>query len=536
MSFSQIMSARFDGWKSRVAICVAALFLAVAAREATAGQKPNIVFILADDLGYGDVRCFNPQSQIATPHLDRLAADGMIFTDAHSSSAVCTPTRYGLLTGRYNWRSRLKHGVLGGMSPPLIEPGRLTVGAFFQQNGYHTACIGKWHLGLGWKLKDKVTGFDDTIEKGPDGWNADFTQPIQRGPTSMGFDYFYGIAASLDMVPYTFIENDRVTVVPTVDKSFPMMLGHTNRTRFGPAAADFEAVEVLPELTRKAEAYITGRAPAASNGIPFFLYLPLAAPHTPTVPTPDWRGRSDLNAYGDFVMQVDAAVGRIVKALDDGGLRSNTWVVFTSDNGCSPQAKYNELLPKGHNPSAQFRGTKADIFEGGHRVPFIVRWPDRVKPGSKSGQLVCLNDFFATCGEILGRKLPQNAAEDSVSILAALEGRDTTPLREALVHHSINGSFAIRKGDWKLALCADSGGWSAPRPGSPAAKELPELQLYNLKVDIGETDNVAGAHPDVVSRLSLLLEKYVNEGRSTPGAPQANTAPVQIRNRTQAGK
>lgn len=508
----------------------AALLLALVGSVCAADTKhPNIVYILADDLGYGDVRCLNPQGKITTPHLDRLAAAGMIFTDAHSSSAVCTPTRYGLLTGRYNWRSRLKSGVMGGMSPPLIEPGRLTVPAFLQQQGYHTACIGKWHLGFEWSRRPDTAPFTDGIEKGADGWRVDFSKAIARGPNAYGFDYFFGLAASLDMVPYAFIENDRVTKVPTVDKAFPMMSGRTNgATRKGPAAADFEAIDVLPTLTRRAVAYINERAGDAKSGRPFFLYVPLNAPHTPIAPSKEWQGKSGLNPYADFVMETDARVGEVLDALDRSGVAGNTLVIFTSDNGCSPEAKFPELLSKGHNPSAQFRGTKADIFEGGHRVPFFVRWPVRVKPGTTSGQLICLNDLFATCADLLGAKLPDNAAEDSVSLLPALEGRATTPIREALVHHSINGAFAIRQGSWKLELCADSGGWSAPRPGSPAAKSLPAPQLYDLAADLAETNNVARAHPEVVARLTQLLEKYAADGRSTPGAAQPNTTPVVI--------
>ena len=509
---------------------VALLVLFAGSARASDTKPPNIVYILADDLGYGDVRCLNPQGKIATPHLDRLAAAGMIFTDAHSSSAVCTPTRYGLLTGRYNWRSRLKSGVMGGMSPPLIEPGRLTVPAFLQQQGYHTACIGKWHLGFDWPRQLDTAPFTDGIEKGADGWRVDFSKPIARGPNALGFDYFFGLAASLDMVPYSFIENDRVTKVPTMDKAFPMMFGRTNgATRKGPAAADFEAIDVLPTLTRRAVAYINERASAAKSGRPFFLYIPLNAPHTPIAPSKEWQGKSGLNPYADFVMETDARVGEVLDALDRNGVADNTLVIFTSDNGCSPEAKFPELLAKGHNPSAQFRGTKADIFEGGHRVPFLVRWPGRVKPGTTSDQLICLNDLFATCADLLGAKLPDNAAEDSVSLLPALEGRATGPIREALVHHSINGSFALRQGNWKLELCADSGGWSAPRPGSPAAKSLPAPQLYDLAADLAETNNVARAHPEVVARLTQLLGKYAADGRSTPGAAQANTTPVEIR-------
>jgi len=492
-------------------------------------EKPNIVYILCDDLGYGDVKCFNPNGKIPTPNIDRLASQGMIFTDAHSSSAVCTPTRYGIMTGRYNWRSRLKSGVLGGMSPPLIEPGRLTVPALLQQHGYHTAAIGKWHLGMDWTLKPETKTFDDTIEKGENGWRVDFTKPIRHGPNSVGFDYYYGISASLDMVPYTFIENDRVLELPTKDKSFPMMLGRTNgATRKGPAAADFEAEDVLPTLTRKAVEYIEQRASNAKSGRPFFLYLPLNAPHTPIVPTAEWQNRSGLNPYADFVMQVDAEAGKVFAALEKNGLAQNTLVIFTSDNGCSPQADFPGLRAKGHDPSRAFRGTKADIFEGGHRIPFIARWPGRIKAGSTSDQLICLNDLMATCAEILGTKLPENAGEDSLSFLPALLGKPGGPRREALVHHSINGSFAVREKNWKLELCPDSGGWSAPRPGTAAAKQLPAIQLYDLSKDIGETMNVQAEHPEVVARFTGLLEKYVSDGRSTPGATQKNTGDVNI--------
>ncbi len=488
---------------SMLAVCLSGQILA-----ADRAVRPNIVVILADDLGYGDVQCLNPAGKISTPCLDRLAAAGMIFTDAHSSSAVCTPTRYGLLTGRYNWRSRLKSGVLGGMSPPLIEPGRLTVPAFLQQQGYHTACIGKWHLGMAWSLKPGEVPFHDNIENGEHGWRVDFSQPIAGGPNDVGFDYFFGIAASLDMVPYTFIENDRVTEIPTENKAFPLMLGRTDRmTRRGPAAASFEAEDVLPTLTRKAVEYLEQHAADSKAGKPFFLYVPLNAPHTPIAPTKEWRGKSGLNFYADFVMQTDASVGAVLDALDRFALAHDTLVVFTSDNGCSPEAKFDELLAKGHNPSAQFRGTKADIFDGGHRVPFLVRWPGRVQPGTTSDQLICLNDLFATCAEMLGKTLPNTAAEDSVSILSALEGRAATPLREALVHHSINGSFAIRQGHWKLVLCPDSGGWSVPRPGSPDAKALPPVQLYDLSQDIGETNNVQALHPEIVTRLTNLLKE-----------------------------
>lgn len=480
-----------------------------------AAERPNIVYILADDLGYGDVRCFNRDGKIPTPNLDRLAAGGMRFTDAHSSSSVCTPTRYSILTGRYNWRSTLKSGVLGGFSRRLIEPGRLTVPALLREHGYRTACLGKWHLGMDWPLREGGYARNEA-----DGWKVDYTLPIQNGPITLGFDRFFGIAASLDMPPYVFIEQDRVLGLPTVEKTW---------IRTGPAHADFEAIDVLPTLTRRAAQFLADHAAGARTNAPFFLYLALSAPHTPILPTAEWQAKSGLNPYADFVMQTDQSVGQVLDALDREGLTTNTLVFFASDNGCSPEAKFPELAAKGHHPSAAFRGHKADIFDGGHRVPFLVRWPGRVRAGSISDQLVCLVDLMATCAELLDVRLPDTAGEDSVSVLPALFERASQPLREAVVHHSINGSFSIRQGAWKLALCADSGGWSAPKPGTPAARALPPVQLYNLASDPGERTNVQDQHPEVVKRLTGLLERYVANGRSTPGAPQTNTAPVTIR-------
>jgi len=510
------------------------LLLAAFVSVAVAADRPNFVFILADDLGIGDVRCFNPKSKIATPNMDRLAEGGVRFTDAHTPSAVCTPTRYGVITGRYNWRTKLQSGVLGGLSPRLIEPGRLTVAQMLRENGYATACVGKWHLGMDWVQHAGKDVEALSIEKPDQVWSVDFTKPIANGPTAVGFDYYFGIAASLDMVPYTFIENDRVTAVPTKDVAFPMMTDRENggQTRKGPAAEGFEAMDVLPKLAEKASEWIAREAKA---GKPFFLYLPLNAPHTPINPLPEWKGKSGLNAYGDFVMQVDAAVGKVLAALDDAGVAKNTVVVLTSDNGCSPQAKFDELLAKGHDPSAGFRGHKADIFEGGHRVPFIVRWPDRVKGGGRGADIVCLTDFMATAAEIVGAKLPASAAEDSVSFLPALLGKDGLR-RTTLVSHSINGSFAIRDGNWKLCLCRGSGGWSAPKPGSPAEKDLPADQLYDLALDRGEQKNVAAEHPEIVKRLTALLESYVAEGRSTPGEPQKNAVEIQVRKEVKAAR
>jgi arylsulfatase A len=513
----------------RLIFLFALVALLCSSASQAASLKPNIVYILCDDLGYGDVSALNPQGKIKTPHMDQLAKEGMTFTDAHSGSAVCSPTRYGIITGRYAWRSRLKSGVLGGLSPRLIEPSRQTVASFLKSQGYATACIGKWHMGMDWAVKEGKDVTALNIEKPDQVWNVDYTQPIKNGPNSVGFDYYFGISASLDMVPYAYIENNKLTANPTEERSFPMFLGKEGgSTRKGPTAPGFDAANVLPDLTKKAVGYISQQAKAAKDGKPFFLYLPLASPHTPILPTKEWQGKSGLNAYGDFVLQTDWAVGEVLQALEKNGLKENTIVFFTSDNGCSPQADYPDLLAKGHNPSGEFRGTKADIFEGGHHIPFLVRWPAKVKPGTFYDQPVCLTDLFATTADILGQKLPDTAAEDSVSLLPALLGKTKKPIREATVHHSINGSFAIRQGEWKLELCADSGGWSAPKPGRDDSSAQPAIQLYNLTSDLAEKTNVQADHPEVVAKLTKLLEKYVADGRSTPGTPQPNTGEVNI--------
>jgi arylsulfatase A-like enzyme len=463
--------------------------------------KPNIVYILCDDLGYGDVHCLNPQrGKIATPNLDRLASQGMTCTDAHSGSSVCTPTRYGILTGRYSWRSRLQRSVLNGDSPPLIARGRMTVASLLQQQGYTTACIGKWHLGM--QFADKM-----------------FTKPIQDSPIHHGFDSYFGVSASLDMPPFVFIKDDRFTEVPTVEKKW---------IRKGPAAKDFEAIDVLPTLTQKSVEYIGSRATDAKAGKPFFLYLAFTSPHTPIVPTPQWQGKSGLGPYGDFVMETDWAVGQVLEALDRSGLAGNTMVVFTSDNGCSPAAGVPDLERQGHYPSAQFRGYKADIWDGGHRIPLLVRWPGKVKPASRSERLICLTDLMATCAEVLGVKLPDNAGEDSFSMLPVLLGHDNRATRESVIHHSISGMFAIRQGNWKLELCPGSGGWAKPRDPQAAKQGLPPVQLYDMAADVGEQTNQQQAHPEIVKRLVQLLEKNVADGRSTAGAPQKNDVAIDI--------
>ncbi|MFO7822052.1 MAG: arylsulfatase [Lentisphaeria bacterium] len=476
-------------------------------------RKPNLVYIFADDMGYGDVSCLNPNAAFTTANIDRLAAGGRRCTDAHSSSAVCTPSRYSVLTGRYNWRSVLKSGVTGGYSQPILEDGRLTVASMLRDQGYRTACVGKWHLGLEWRLKDG--GIASTYQ---DEEKVDLSAPITDGPTNHGFDYYFGISASLDMPPYVYIENDRATTTRT--RRMEATEGKAYM-RGGLIGDDFDPEAVLPTLTEKVEGLIDGYAESED---PFFIYFPLPAPHTPILPTEEFRGKSGTNEYGDFCLQVDDTVGRVMKALEKNGLTEDTIVIFTADNGCSPMADFEELADCSHNPSYVFRGMKADIFEGGHRIPFIIRWPGTIAPDSQSDQTFCLTDLTATMADITGYELPDNAAEDSVSNLPIWNGTATGPVREATVHHSINGSFSIRKGKWKLEMCPGSGGWSIPRPNHAEEIEgLPPIQLYDLSQDIGERENVQEQYPEVVEELKALLTQYVKNGRSTPGARQPNT-------------
>lgn len=486
------------------------VFLATAAilslLSCTEKQKqPNIIFILADDMGYGDVSYFDNNSKLKTENLDRMAQEGVVFTDAHSSSSVSTPTRYGILTGRYNWRSTLKNNVLYGYDKALIPADRETMASMLRKNGYTTAGIGKWHLGWDW----------DNIDAGKD--KVDFSKPVQNGPTTRGFDYFYGFCGSLDMAPYLYIENDMPTSLPdreTVNE------GKYSWWRKGPTGADFVHEEVLPNLVDRACNYIKEKAKADQ---PYFLYLPLPAPHTPILPTEEFRGKSGIGEYGDFVLMVDAMVGKVLQAVKESGEDGNTIVVFTTDNGCSPAAGIKEMEAQGHRPNSIYRGHKADLFDGGHRIPCILRWPEGTKP-HEVRQTVCLTDFYATFAAINGYKLMDSEGEDSYNLLPAIVSEtEIDPIREATVHHSIDGQFTIRQGDWKLLLSASSGGWSAPTPTDTLALDsLPPIQLYNMKYDPSETTNVEAEHPEIVSRLRALMAKYVREGRSTPGAPQKN--------------
>jgi len=450
-----------------------------------ADPLPNVIVVLADDLGIGDLGCYNPDSKIPTPHLDRLAREGIRLTDAHSPSGVCTPTRYGLLTGRYAWRSRLKKGVLNGYSPLLIEPGRPTLASLLGGHGYHTAAVGKWHLGLGDRAR------------------TDYEEPLTPGPLACGFDTFFGIPASLDMPPYLFVRDRRPERVAstTIEASAHRRQDGGGFWRAGPVAPGFEHADVLPRLTAEAIAYLESRAEEPD---PFFLYLPLSAPHTPWMPAEDFRGVSQAGYYGDFVAMVDAAVGEVLGALEGLGLAGNTLVVVTSDNGSHwPVADVEHF---GHAANLGYRGQKADIWEGGNRIPFLARWPGHIPAGEVTDELVCLTDLFATLAGIVAPVEPAGnliGGEDSLDIRSVLEGRGVG--RETLVLHSMSGMFALRSGSWKLIEGRGSGGFTAPRKLEPGPGE-PTGQLYDLTSDPGEARNLFLEQAERVARLQARLD------------------------------
>ncbi|YCM46957.1 arylsulfatase (plasmid) [Verrucomicrobiaceae bacterium 227] len=487
-------------------------------RSASAA-KPNIVYILADDLGYGDVHCLNPErGKIKTPYMDKLAADGMTFTDAHTTSSVCTPTRYSILTGRYNWRTKLQVHVLDGYGKPLIAPDRMTVASLLRENGYTTAMIGKWHLGLDIATTDgkKAAPKGGLKQKKGKGAfppaelsNIDWKGTIKGGPVDLGFDSWFGITASLDFPPYVWIRDRNWIAEGTHAKAFH---------RDGPASEDFEAIDVLDKLTAETVKFVTNY----DSDKPFFIYMPLPSPHTPIVPTPKWQGKSGLGRYGDFVMQTDNVLGQVVKALEDKGISENTLVIMTSDNGCSKQANFKNLEKQGHFASAQYRGSKSDIWEGGLRVPYLVKWPKVIKAGSVSDQLTSQIDLLATCAELLGKELPKNAAEDSESILPVFKGEKPDLSRKGLILHSVSGHFAYREGKYKLILAHGSGGWTAP--GEKKAKQmgLPKAQLYDLEADPGEQKNLYESKPEIAKRLLAQITDYVTSGSSVTGKDSKN--------------
>ncbi|WP_068546490.1 sulfatase family protein [Thalassotalea crassostreae] len=473
--------------------------------NSAAKQQPNVVFILADDMGVGDVSLFNKDAKVNTTNLDKIASNGMYFSDAHSTSAVCTPTRYSLLTGRYHWRTEMKGRVIDGYGKALIKPNRATVARLLQDNNYKTAMFGKWHLGLNWQLTNgkKITEYrPKDIEP-----FIDFSKPFTGGPVEHGFDYFYGINASLDFPPYTWIENNKVIETPTIlmpykgpkksDKTIPWL------HRKGLRSSGFDAALVMQHMTEKTVDYIAKQ----DSKQPFFIYMPLTAPHTPVIPRKEFLGSSNAGIYGDFVHEVDWAVGEVYQALKKQGLLENTIIVFTADNGAAKvafsladQEKYQ------HKPSYIYKGSKASVDEGGHRVPFIVHWPEKIAATGQSSSLIELTDTYATLADLLGVNLAENAAEDSISFLPQLLDVGHKGNRSQAVHTGFSGHFAFRSGDWKLKL----------------SKNTKQQELYNLANDIAETNNVIAKNPEVAKRLQDEFSKIILDGRLTPGKPQKN--------------
>lgn len=480
------------------------------ASEQAKNKLPNVILVMADDLGIGDISATNPDCKIKTPSLDRMAAEGLTFLDAHTPSSVCTPTRYGLLTGRYNWRSRLAKGVLSGTSEHLIPADRPTLGHLMKAAGYHTAMIGKWHLGWDWH---KQNG------------EIDFAKPVTNGPDINGFDQYYGHCGSLDMPPYVWVDTGHVTAVPQREEGVTAQEDRYGWYRKGPIGPDFDIEQVLPHLFAKSIDYVNERAQPKHADQPFFLYLPLPAPHTPIVPIAPFKDASGLNPYGDFVMQVDHHMGELLAALKANQLDENTIVLFTSDNGCSPQANFPLLLEKGHDPSGGYRGHKADIYEGGHRVPLIVRWPGYIEEGRKTNALTCLTDVYSTLEGITKQTRQSVGGEDGFSLVPVFEGEETSG-RDSLISHSISGHFAIRKGNWKLCLAHGSGGWSDPKENIAIKKDMPAMQLYDLSSDPGEQENLVDSQPEKVKELLELLQFQVEQGRCTPGDKLPNDRKV----------
>lgn len=503
--------------------CSVVIFAAVASSPAgllaaTSPDRPNILVILADDLGYGDVHAYNPErGKIPTPNLDRLAREGMRFTDGHASSAACSPSRYTLLTGRYHWRTRLQAGIVDLWEEPLIAPGRLTVAGLARQKGYRTAAFGKWHLGWDWPIKPEhkplMRGLGGRSGRSKDklvttptdahraAWKEVFSQRIAGGPVTRGFEHYFGTDVP-NWPPYAFIEDEHTLGVPTSLLPATMMDGFQASFQ-GPALPGWRFEDVLGTLVDRASAYIRERA---SRAEPFLVYLPLTTPHTPISPSEKWRGRSGLNDYADLVMETDDAVGRVLGALDAAGVARNTFVFLSSDNGYETAIGIKPLEGLGHFPSGPLRGYKRDVWEGGHRVPYIVRYPGTVQPGSVSDALVHQADLFATVAELLGVAVPVDAGEDSVSLLPVLRGAATTVRRHG-ISCGVNGTQALRDGPWKL-VC------------------LPKPQLYHLGDDLGEKVDLAAKYPDRVRDMLALRELFITEGRTTNGPAQRNDVPV----------
>jgi arylsulfatase A len=478
-----------QGTTGLILITLALLFLGTA----VASEKPNIVIILVDDMGYGDPGCYNPDSKISTPHIDSLAEEGMRFTNAHAPGALCHPSRFGLLTGQYPFRTN----VSVWRKQPLIKDGQTTIASLLLTRGYRTAMVGKWHLGF------KEDGYD---------------KPLPGGPVDCGFDTYFGIRASTDIPPYFYIRGNRAILPPTErieannSKGWSPIQGAFWRA--GGIAPDLALKDVLPRFTEEAIGVIGDHAQAQTDK-PLMLYVAYPAPHTPWLPSSAFQGRSQAGMYGDFTMMVDTMIGRILNRLKQEGMDDDTLVIFSSDNG--PVWYETDVTRLGHDSSGGLRGMKGDAWECGHRMPFLVRWPGKVKAGSVSDQTICFTDMLATFASIVGSDLPPTAGPDSFDISAVLLGTqpEDQPIRGPVVIPSANGSMSILSGSWKLITGLGSGGFSKPSRIKPSP-EGPKGQLYNLAEDRGETNNLYQQKPTVVKRMQAELAHIRQADKSRP--------------------
>ena len=480
------------------------VFILVLSNRIYSKENPNIIIIYTDDQGYGDSSLLNSNSKFQTPNIDRIGKEGITFTDAHSPDTVCTPSRYGLLTGRYSWRTQLKRGVFGAEHPCLIKNNRLTIASYLKSSGYQTAMVGKWHLGM-----------DFPGTKG----NRDWSKPTKDMPLDKGFDYFWGIPASMNYGVLAWFNGRHPINPPTLfTRKKPNKIAISDYRIKSPyevkskapddleVAKDFEDDKCLTFFTEKAKEWIQSR----NKNKPFFLYLSYTSPHKPVIPLPEFRGKGKAGAYGEFMIETDHHVGEILETLDKENISENTMVIFSSDNG--PENTWGERAKKyKHQSNYTFRGGKRSIYEGGHRVPFFVRWPIKIQSDQKSNAPICQTDIFATIAEVIDKKIPTQFAEDSNSFFQELTDQDSKESRPAIIHHSSSGRFAIREGKWKLVM--------------EGRKKSEKRELYDLINDPKEKTNVIKDHPKINSHLTKKISAIISNGRSSPGPPSQNDTP-----------
>ena len=492
--------------------------MVLAGYQINAAKKPNIVIIYADDLGYGDLSCQNPESKITTPNLDKLASEGMRFTDAHSSSGICSPSRYALLTGNYHWRRQ--HGIVNAFGTPFFKEGEFTIATMLKSQGYTTAAIGKWHLGWNWDAVKKPgakpikTGKSSSF--GPDAF--DWTKSVPGGPLDRGFDYYFG-DGTINFPPYCWMENDKVLKAPTEMLDLKGMKTKEGSWEFrpGPMVKDWNPYEVLPTLCKKSVEYIKSQ----SADKPFFLYFALPSPHAPIIPNDEFDGKTKAGPYGDFVFQTDYVAGQVLNALKEKGLEENTLIIFSADNGPEKYA-YSRIQNFDHYSMGKLRGLKRDMYEGGHRVPFIVKWPGKVQAGSMSHEVINQVDVMSTVAEITGYKLSNEVAVDSYNLLPVITGEKyKTPLREATIQNTKENMYAVRKGTFVLINAytgqhSSAPAWYHQKSGYPKPDKKVKFQLFDLSSDVGQKKDISSEKPELVKEMQGILERYRKSGRSVP--------------------